>query len=201
MSKWKQSTIHQNIEEAGLDNASSSTPARQSYWLIRLVLWIFWRAKAIYHVAKREWHRGDGTHRTFDHCLKYWWCLQYAEDQFNGENQSNNTVNEPTNKNVERFLEKYSQGSGEQNAAFYKLFRKAANEYSGLNGRRFTEIEKEIKRLRTALAVINTWASADSCNFQGRARAMSDIAKRSQVALGHHKPAEVPECNGGSFSL
>ena len=109
--------------------------------------------------------------------------------------------NASTSKNVERFLEKYSQGSKEQNAAFYKLFRKAANEYSGLNGRRFTEIEKEIKRLRTALAVINTWASADSCNFQGRARAMSDIAKRSQVALGHHKPAEVPECNGGSFSL
>jgi hypothetical protein len=32
--------------------------------------------------------------------------------------------NASTGKNVERFLEKYSQGSAEQDAAFYKLFRK-----------------------------------------------------------------------------
>ena len=95
--------------------------------------------------------------------------------------------NASTGKNVERFLEKYSQGSAEQDAAFYKLFRKAANEYAGFDGRRFAEMEEKIKRLRTSLKVINTWASTDSCNFQGRARAMSDIAKRSQGALGKYK--------------
>ena len=55
-------------------------------YLWRMLLWTFWRGKAIYHLFMRGVHRGDGSHGTFDHCLAYWWSLQYAEDQFKERN-------------------------------------------------------------------------------------------------------------------
>lgn len=51
-------------------------------------------------------------------------------------------------ENVKRFLYKYTQDSRDQDAAFYKMFRKAANAYAGVNGKRFTEMEKELKDLK-----------------------------------------------------
>lgn len=51
-------------------------------------------------------------------------------------------------KNVKKFLEKYQQGSRDQDAAFYKMFRKAANEHAGVNGQRFSEMEKELSELK-----------------------------------------------------
>lgn len=49
---------------------------------------------------------------------------------------------------VKRFLYKYTQDSRDQDAAFYKMFRKAANAYAGVNGKRFSEMEKELADLK-----------------------------------------------------
>jgi len=50
--------------------------------------------------------------------------------------------------NVESFINAFRQPSEAQQKAFWKRFRKAANEYAGINGRKFTEMERELKELR-----------------------------------------------------
>lgn len=61
---------------------------------------------------------------------------------------SNDNPSKQKMKNVERFLEKYGQPSHEQDASFYRGFRKAANEYGKVQGERISRLEQENAKLR-----------------------------------------------------
>ena len=64
--------------------------------------------------------------------------------------------NKPINKMFDKFFDKYSPPGDKQRKEFMRQFRKMANIYAGVQGRRIAELEKENAWLKRDIGIIKT---------------------------------------------